>query len=152
MQVSTRSQDFLVDVIKLRNHIGPALARCFSNAASLKVLHGSDRDIEWLQKDFSLYVVNMFDTGQAARLLGLAGGYGLKNLLSSCCGVQVRVPWQFRAAWSSSPSGIAGAKACFCVVLEHGMFAWHCKALSSHSFLAKLVLWLALVMSIVLHS
>lgn len=35
----------------------------------MKVLHGSDWDILWLQRDFGLYVVNMFDTGQAARAL-----------------------------------------------------------------------------------
>ena len=26
-------------------------------------------DVEWLQRDLGLYVVNMFDTGQAARVL-----------------------------------------------------------------------------------
>jgi len=35
------------------------------------VLHGSDSDIEWLQRDFSLYIVNLFDTGQAMRVLGM---------------------------------------------------------------------------------
>jgi hypothetical protein len=34
-----------------------------------KVLHGADQDIAWLQKDFGVYLVNMFDTGQAARTL-----------------------------------------------------------------------------------
>ncbi|CAN0487631.1 unnamed protein product, partial [Laminaria digitata] len=29
-----------------------------------QVLHGSDQDILWLQRDLGLYVVNMFDTGQ----------------------------------------------------------------------------------------
>lgn len=29
-----------------------------------QVLHGSDSDILWLQRDLGLYVVNMFDTGQ----------------------------------------------------------------------------------------
>jgi exosome complex exonuclease RRP6 len=35
----------------------------------VKVLHGSDMDIQWLQRDFDLYIVNLFDTGQAARVL-----------------------------------------------------------------------------------
>ena len=30
----------------------------------MQVLHGSDHDVFWLQRDFGLYVVNMFDTGQ----------------------------------------------------------------------------------------
>ena len=37
-----------------------------------QVLHGADSDIVWLQRDFGIYVVNMFDTGQAARVLGMA--------------------------------------------------------------------------------
>jgi ribonuclease D len=43
----------------------------------------------WLQRDFGVYVVNMFDTGQAARVLQLPG-LGLKYLLQHFCGVQVR--------------------------------------------------------------
>lgn len=27
-------------------------------------MHGADRDIMWLQRDFGIYVCNMFDTGQ----------------------------------------------------------------------------------------
>lgn len=29
-----------------------------------QVLHGSDHDVTWLQRDFNLYLVNLFDTGQ----------------------------------------------------------------------------------------
>ena len=43
----------------------------------------------WLQRDFGIYVVNMFDTGQAARVLQLPG-LGLKYLLQHFCGVRVR--------------------------------------------------------------
>ena len=34
------------------------------------MLHGADSDIVWLQRDFGIYVVNLFDTGQASRVLG----------------------------------------------------------------------------------
>jgi hypothetical protein len=27
-------------------------------------MHGADRDIVWLQRDFGIYVCNLFDTGQ----------------------------------------------------------------------------------------
>ena len=37
----------------------------------VKVLHGADSDIVWLQRDFGIYVTNLFDTGQAARVLGI---------------------------------------------------------------------------------
>jgi hypothetical protein len=29
-------------------------------------MHGADRDIMWLQRDFHIYVCNLFDTGQVS--------------------------------------------------------------------------------------
>lgn len=52
------------------------------------MLHGSNWDIQWLQRDFGIYVANLFDTGQAARVLQLHG-LGLAFLLNRYCGVQV---------------------------------------------------------------
>ena len=69
MQISTRFKDFIVDVIKLRLFVGDALRGVFDDPKKQKVLHGADMDIQWLQRDFGLYIVNMFDTGQAARVL-----------------------------------------------------------------------------------
>lgn len=34
-----------------------------------KVLHGAESDIVWLQQDFNLYIVNLFDTYHASRAL-----------------------------------------------------------------------------------
>lgn len=34
------------------------------------MLHGAESDIIWLQQDFNLYIVNMFDTYHASKLLG----------------------------------------------------------------------------------
>lgn len=53
------------------------------------MLHGADSDIVWLQRDFGIYVVNLFDTGQAARVLTYPSA-GLAYLLSKMCGVKVR--------------------------------------------------------------
>jgi hypothetical protein len=43
-----------------------------------QVLHGADHDVEWLQRDFHLYLVNLFDTGQVGHTVGghmlIAGG------------------------------------------------------------------------------
>ena len=63
LQISSRTQDFILDPFPLKAHIGPMLQDVFDNPNIVKVLHGSDYDVEWLQKDFSLYIVNMFDTG-----------------------------------------------------------------------------------------
>lgn len=63
MQVSSRQRDFIIDTIKLRVHLGNQLRDIFADPSKVKVLHGSDYDVEWLQKDFGLYIVNLFDTG-----------------------------------------------------------------------------------------
>ena len=52
------------------------------------MLHGADSDIMWLQRDFGIYIANLFDTGQAARVLGLPAS--LAGLLKHICGIIVR--------------------------------------------------------------
>lgn len=59
----------------------------------LKVFHGSNSDIEWLQKDFGIYVVNMFDSGQAARTLGFSR-FSLAYLLKYYCGIETNKKYQ----------------------------------------------------------
>lgn len=70
MQISTRFTDYIIETIKLRQHIHQ-LNYVFCNPTILKVFHDADFDVEWLQKDFGVYLVNMFDTGEAARILKL---------------------------------------------------------------------------------
>lgn len=36
-----------------------------------QVFHGAEQDITWLQKDFDIYVVNLFDTYHATVILGM---------------------------------------------------------------------------------
>ncbi len=74
MQVSTRTEDFIIDTLELRSKMH-LLNESFTNPKIIKVLHGSDSDIVWLQRDFGIYVVNMFDTGQASRVLGIVFQY-----------------------------------------------------------------------------
>eukprot|EP00955_Chlamydomonas_euryale_P045465 353162-Chlamydomonas_euryale.AAC.2 len=49
LAVSTRSADYVVDALALRSHVGPALAPIMHDPSIVKVLHGADRDVEWLQ-------------------------------------------------------------------------------------------------------
>lgn len=69
MQVSTRTKDYVVDTLALRPYLSEHLLSVCTDPKVLKVLHGADMDILWLQRDCGLYIVNMFDTGQAARVL-----------------------------------------------------------------------------------
>lgn len=67
---------------------GPLLGPIFADPGKLKVLHGSDCDIVWLQRDFGIYVANLFDTGQAARVLQYPG-HGLAFLMDHFCSIKV---------------------------------------------------------------
>ncbi|XP_037354510.1 exosome component 10 [Talpa occidentalis] len=100
MQISTRTEDFIVDTLELRSDMY-ILNESFTNPAIVKVFHGADSDIEWLQKDFGLYVVNMFDTHQAARLLNL-GRHSLDHLLKHYCSVDSNKQYQL-ADWRIRP-------------------------------------------------
>ncbi|KAK5772880.1 hypothetical protein PVK06_049180 [Gossypium arboreum] len=101
MQISTRTEDFIVDTLKLRIHIGPYLREVFKDPMKKKVMHGSDKDILWLQRDFGIYLCNLFDTGQASKVLKLERN-SLKHLLQHYCGVTANKEYQ-NADWRVRP-------------------------------------------------
>jgi exosome complex exonuclease RRP6 len=101
MQVSTRQEDFLVDVLALRGEVGPALGPVFHNPRIVKVLHGADSDVIWLQRDFGMYILGLFDTKQASELLGHAA-HNLAHLLQLFCGVSSNKGYQL-ADWRVRP-------------------------------------------------
>uniref|UniRef100_A0A672RAU3 Exosome complex component 10 n=1 Tax=Sinocyclocheilus grahami TaxID=75366 RepID=A0A672RAU3_SINGR len=100
MQISTREEDFIIDTLELRSEMY-ILNEIFTDPAIVKVFHGADSDIEWLQKDFGLYVVNMFDTHHAARCLNL-GRNSLDHLLKVYCNVNSDKRYQL-ADWRIRP-------------------------------------------------
>jgi ribonuclease D len=70
IQISTKNgEDYLIDPFPIWDLIHDALAPTLANPNVGKVFHGADSDIAWLQRDFGIYVVNLFDTGRAARAL-----------------------------------------------------------------------------------
>lgn len=82
MQVSTRWHDFIVDTLPddVRVH-AEKLNQVFANPNKVKVLHGADADVLWLQRDLGLYLVGLFDTFHAATRLEFSGR-GLAFLLA----------------------------------------------------------------------
>ncbi|XP_066546563.1 exosome complex component 10 [Amia ocellicauda] len=100
MQISTRHEDFIIDTLELRSEMY-ILNETFTDPAIVKVFHGADSDIEWLQKDFGLYVVNLFDTHQASRALNL-GRHSLDHLLKLYCSVNSDKRYQL-ADWRIRP-------------------------------------------------
>ncbi|KAJ9449730.1 Protein RRP6-like 2, partial [Diplonema papillatum] len=101
MQVSTRTADFVVDCLALRHHMY-VLLPAFINPNIMKVFHGAGSDIEWLQRDFGIYIVNLFDTGIAARQLNIPAGLG--KLLASF-GINVDKKYQ-TADWRQRPLSV----------------------------------------------
>lgn len=69
MQLSNRQFDWVVDTIALRNELH-ALNEIFTDPKIVKVFHGANMDIIWLQRDLGLYVVSLFDTYHASKALG----------------------------------------------------------------------------------
>uniref|UniRef100_A0ACD5WH13 Uncharacterized protein n=1 Tax=Avena sativa TaxID=4498 RepID=A0ACD5WH13_AVESA len=101
MQISTRTEDFIIDTLKLRIYIGSYLKEHFKDPTKRKIMHGADRDIMWLQRDFRVYVCNLFDTGQASRVLQMERN-SLEYLLHHFCGVTANKIYQ-SADWRSRP-------------------------------------------------
>lgn len=100
IQISTRTQDFVIDALKLRSHLN-CLNEVFTDPRILKVFHGADSDIVWLQRDFGVYVVNLFDTFQASKVIGLAH-HSLAHLLKSYCRIECDKQYQL-ADWRIRP-------------------------------------------------
>lgn len=100
MQISTRDTDYVVDTLSLRSELHE-LNEIFTKPTILKVFHGADLDIQWLQRDLSLYVVNMFDTHQAAKQMNLPY-LSLAYLLKTYCNVDPNKHFQM-ADWRIRP-------------------------------------------------
>jgi exosome complex exonuclease RRP6 len=73
----------------------------FTDPRVLKVAHGTFNDILWLQRDLGVYVVNLFDTHEAAVLLDLPRR-SLAHLLYAYCGVSADKQYQL-ADWRMRP-------------------------------------------------
>ncbi|KAF5202201.1 Rrp6-like [Thalictrum thalictroides] len=85
MQISTHCEDYLVDTIALHDVMG-ILRPVFGNPTICKVFHGADNDVLWLQRDFHIYVVNLFDTAKACEVSSKPHK-SLAYLLETYCGV-----------------------------------------------------------------
>ncbi|VDN31437.1 unnamed protein product [Gongylonema pulchrum] len=83
MQISTRDRDYIIDPFPLWNEMH-ILNEPFTDPNILKVFHGADNDIIWLQRDFGIYVVNMFDTQRAMKALDFSK-FSYQYLVQACC-------------------------------------------------------------------
>ncbi|KAG0608211.1 hypothetical protein M758_8G087800 [Ceratodon purpureus] len=100
VQISTYTTDYLLDAIALHDDMH-LLHPIFANPAILKIFHGADSDSLWLQRDFHIYIVNLFDTARACDVLGKPQR-SLSYLLQLYCGVSTNKIYQ-RADWRVRP-------------------------------------------------
>jgi len=97
LQVSTRSEDFIVDPFAV--DVAP-LGRVMCDGREV-VLHGADYDIRCLKREWGWSLPRLFDTMAAARRLGRPG-LGLSALVEGQFGVRLSKSSQ-RSDWGRRP-------------------------------------------------
>ncbi|CAD6888013.1 unnamed protein product [Tilletia caries] len=102
MQISTRWGDWIVDTLADPvRETAELLNEAFADPSKIKVLHGADHDILWMQRDLGLYIVGLFDTYQAACILDYPMK-GLAYLLERFCSFHADKRYQL-ADWRIRP-------------------------------------------------
>lgn len=100
LQISTRKKDYIIDVFPIWKSV-TKLNEVISNPDIVKVMHGADMDTRWMQRDFNIHIVNLFDTHKASRVLGMAK-FSYAYLLQNYCSVDTNKVYQ-RADWRERP-------------------------------------------------
>lgn len=102
MQISTREGDWILDTLALRSELREhKLGHVFADPSVVKVFHGADSDIVWLQEDFDIYIVNLFDTYHATKVLEFPK-FSLASLLQLYCDFEPDKRYQM-ADWRIRP-------------------------------------------------
>lgn len=99
MQFSSTQADYLVDPLAIRDL--SMLAPVFSNPNIEKIFHAAEYDLICLRRDFGFGFANLFDTMQAARVLGYPA-VGLDRLLGEKFGIHTDKRHQ-KANWGARP-------------------------------------------------
>ena len=101
IQISDGSDTYLLDPLTVGDL--SALGRILGDESVVKALHGSEEDIRFFDRDFGFYVNNLFDTGMAARFLGVARP-NLGAVLEEFCGVVIPKDRQLQMShWGLRP-------------------------------------------------
>jgi ribonuclease D len=99
IQVSTPQADSLVDPLALTDL--STLGAIFADPQIEKVFHAVEYDQICLKRDYGITITNLFDTMQAARILGYAK-VGLDSVLEGQMGIKVNKKYQ-KADWGERP-------------------------------------------------
>lgn len=99
LQFSSLTNDYLVDPLALKDL--SLLAPIFANPKIEKVFHAAEYDLICLRRDFGFSFANLFDTMQAARVLGYPA-VGLDRLLGEKFDIKMDKRHQ-KANWAARP-------------------------------------------------
>lgn len=99
LQFSTSKADYLVDPLVVKDL--SILAPLFSDPTIEKVFHAAEYDLICLRRDFGFSFASLFDTMQAARVLGYPA-VGLDKLLGDKFGIKMDKRHQ-KADWAARP-------------------------------------------------
>jgi ribonuclease D len=99
IQFSVPKKDYVVDPLALED-LG-LLAPLFANPKIEKIFHAAEYDLVCLKRDYGFEFMNIFDTMQAARILGYQY-VGLDNILSDKFNIKVDKRHQ-KANWGARP-------------------------------------------------
>ena len=99
IQFSTHTTDYLVDPLS-GIEVSP-LGDIFADPRIEKIFHAAEYDVICLRRDYSFEFANLFDTMQAARILGFSK-LGLSSLLQEFFDVLVDKRFQ-KANWGKRP-------------------------------------------------
>ena len=99
IQFSTPNSDYLVDPLSIKDLL--ALNPIFENPGIEKIFHAVEYFLVCLKRDVGINVVNLFDTMQAARILGYQQ-VGLDSVLSRKLGITLDKKY-LKADWGKRP-------------------------------------------------
>jgi ribonuclease D len=99
LQFSSSKMDYLVDPLALKDL--SMLASIFADPKIEKIFHAAEYDLICLRRDFGFKFINLFDTMQAARILGYPA-VGLDRLLGEKFGIEMDKRHQ-KADWAARP-------------------------------------------------
>ena len=103
IQFSTQKKDYVVDPLAIQELV--SLGPLFSNPHLEKIFHAAEYDLICLKRDYDFTFASLFDTMQAARILGYTQ-VGLDNLLAEKFGVKMDKRHQ-KADWGERPLTLA---------------------------------------------
>ncbi|MQF65296.1 ribonuclease D [SAR202 cluster bacterium AC-409-J13_OGT_754m] len=108
IQISASSGIYLVDTLAVKNL--DILGSLLHNPSIIKVMHGSDYDVRCLDRQWNFRITNLFDTGVAARFVGVKQ-VGLASLIKELLGIEIIKDSKIQKSdWASRPLSAAALR------------------------------------------